>query len=83
MEAEGKRNIVQRERQRVIQEEYEPLKDTIDALRARHGLPRLPNLQEEEDMETARYAAVGVREGRVARELVGFSVTHTTATDVR
>ena len=38
-----------------MREEYNPLKDTIDELRSKQLLSRLPNLQEEVDKEMSIY----------------------------
>ncbi|KAJ3278910.1 hypothetical protein HK104_001929 [Borealophlyctis nickersoniae] len=43
-----------------LKEEYPPLKDQVDSLRAEHGLPKLPNVQEEIETEMARHVHRGV-----------------------
>ncbi|KAI9098090.1 hypothetical protein DFS34DRAFT_98581 [Phlyctochytrium arcticum] len=45
----------QEELKKLRQEQYEPLKDRIDALRQRHGLGKLPNVQDEIENETSKY----------------------------
>ncbi|KAJ3041906.1 hypothetical protein HDV00_008415 [Rhizophlyctis rosea] len=35
--------------------EYDPLKEEVDELRAQHGLPKLPNVRDEIEQEMARY----------------------------
>ncbi|KND03983.1 uncharacterized protein SPPG_01431 [Spizellomyces punctatus DAOM BR117] len=48
-------NAHQQAELRKLREDYQPLKDRVDALRQKHGLAKLPNVQDEIENETARY----------------------------
>eukprot|EP00026_Physarum_polycephalum_P017761 Phypoly_transcript_19094.p1 GENE.Phypoly_transcript_19094~~Phypoly_transcript_19094.p1 ORF type:complete len:147 (+),score=35.76 Phypoly_transcript_19094:237-677(+) len=53
--AEQEKAEMQQQVDQIINDQYFPLKDSIDAIRLALGLPRLPTLQEESDKLQASY----------------------------